>query len=47
VSAGEWLVLETCMQGFRAALAPAEVVLALAGAVVGLSVGIAVVVSVS
>jgi len=40
---GEWLILESCMQGFRTAIAPAEVTLALAGAVVGLSAGVAVV----
>jgi len=40
---GEWLILESCMQGFRTAIAPAEVTLALAGALVGLSAGIAVV----
>ncbi|MGD0473897.1 MAG: proton-conducting transporter membrane subunit [Candidatus Velthaea sp.] len=40
---GEWLVLESCMQGFRTANAPAEVTLALAGAVVGLSAGVAIV----
>lgn len=41
--AGEWLILESCMQGFRTAIAPAEVTLALAGAAVGLSAGIGVV----
>lgn len=41
--AGEWLILETCMQGFRTLNAAAEVTLALAGAAVGLSAGIAVV----
>lgn len=41
--AGEWLVLEACMQGFRTGTASAEVTLALAGAAVGISAGIAVV----
>ena len=41
--AGEWLILESCMQGFRTTNAPAEVTLALAGAAVGLSAGVAIV----
>lgn len=41
--AGEWLILESCMQGFRTHSGPAVVTMALAGAMVGLSAGIAVV----
>jgi formate hydrogenlyase subunit 3/multisubunit Na+/H+ antiporter MnhD subunit len=41
--AGEWLILESCMQAFRTGDRPAEVAMALAGATVGIAAGIAVV----